>query len=807
MEEDEFSEQNFYTGHIIPGTGEKQSLKEHMDHVAYLSRKNCPLPILENIAFLTGEMHDPGKLLPEFRQYMYEVELYGEKAPRRHIDHSSVGAKLLEELIPESFLAKLVGTAIYSHHGLQDCISLESGKTLSERRMLKQEDYEDVKKRFFTLYDKEELLSLVKTAQEDGKQLRRQVKEALKDTAGKYGEASFYIGMFERLLLSVLIDSDWTDTACFYNKMPLPERMSESALQQIWQDAIQHFCAYMGELQRDKKKSVSPLNVQRQKISDLCCEAAQKEQALYRLTVPTGAGKTYSSLRFALYHALNYKKKHIVYVAPFNSVLDQCAEDIRKAVGNDSYVLEHHCNVLHETEEEEERYRELTETWDSPIIATSAVQMLNTLFSSDKSCIRRMQQICNSVIIFDEVQAIPVHCMELFNLAVNFLTTFCNTTVVLCTATQPSAALLKENNVMPCVEMAGNPNQYAEVFQRVKIEDKTHIPGGMSIEDLCTLTLERFHKMNSVLVIVNTKKTAKKLYEQLKKRQDGCEQYHLSTLMCAENRSDELKKMKKMLEEKCPVICVTTPLIEAGVDISFACVIRSLSGLDSIIQAAGRCNRHKELECGSVIIVKLSEQEENISRLVSMRASQKAGERLLDDFQREKEYFGCSLDSQKAIQRYYRLRYFEQDATKYLYKESTLNDLLGRNDVGVKQYIRSHNGSYSKEIKLLLNQAFRTAGDEFHVIEDTGKIAVLIPYNEEAKELIGRLERGTNVGEQKKILRKLQRYVVNLSADEVARLGNAIRTIADGMAMVLNENYYSTKTGVRDTPVLEVLFK
>ena len=139
----------------------------------------------------------------------------------------------------------------------------------------------------------------MKTAQEDGKQLRRQVKEALKDPAGKYGEASFYIGMFERLLLSVLIDSDWTDTACFYNKMPLPERMSESALQQIWQDAIQHFCAYMGELQRDKKKSVSPLNVQRQKISDLCCEAAQKEQALYRLTVPTGAGKTYSSLRFA----------------------------------------------------------------------------------------------------------------------------------------------------------------------------------------------------------------------------------------------------------------------------------------------------------------------------------------------------------------------------------------------------------------------------------------------------------------------------------------------------------------------------
>ena len=168
---------------------------------------------------------------------------------------------------------------------------MESGKTLSERRMLKQEDYEDVKKRFFTLYDKEELLSLVKTAQEDGKQLRRQVKEALKDTAGKYGEASFYIGMFERLLLSVLIDSDWTDTACFYNKMSLPERMSESALQQIWQDAIQHFCAYMGELQRDKKKSVSPLNVQRQKISDLCREAAQKEPGTIQIDRTDWGGK------------------------------------------------------------------------------------------------------------------------------------------------------------------------------------------------------------------------------------------------------------------------------------------------------------------------------------------------------------------------------------------------------------------------------------------------------------------------------------------------------------------------------------
>lgn len=796
-------EHNFYIGHIDPVTGKKQKLEEHLDHVAYLCRRNCPVLLLENIAYLAGKLHDPGKLVEEFQQYMHEVELYGEKVIRRHIDHSSAGAKLIEEIAPKTFLAKLAGTAIYSHHGIQDCIDLQSGETISERRALKKEDYEEIKERFFTLYDKEEIINLIKTAHEDGKKLRKQVKEAMENTDGKYGDEGFYIGMFERLLLSLLIDSDWTDTASFYNDVPLPERKTETDMQWIWKKAIQNFDRHMGNLQRDKKKAASLLNVQRQKISDLCYEAAKEGQRLYRLTVPTGAGKTYSSLRFALNHALKYKKRHIIYAAPFNSVLEQCAEEIRKAVGDSSYVLEHHCNILHETEDAEEKYQALTETWDSPIIATSAVQMLNTLFSSDKSGIRRMHQLCNSVIIFDEVQALPVHCMELFYLAVNFLTTFCNTTIVLCTATQPSAAVLKENNVMPCVEMAGDPKQYAEVFRRVKIEDQTNqIHGGMCIEDLCKLTLEKFHKMNSVLVIVNTKKAAKNLYKQLEQQTGDFELYHLSTNMCAENRSDELEKIKSALGKKKPIICVTTPLIEAGVDISFACVIRSVSGLDSIIQAAGRCNRHKELECGSVIIVRLSEEEEDISRLFSMYESQKATMRLLNDFQNAPEQFEYSLDSQKAIQRYYQLRYFEEGATKFPYKSiGTLNDLLGKNLLGLKQYARSH----TEKIRLPLNQAFRTAGDEFCVIDDTGKSAVLVPYNKTAEQLINQLETCTDFREQKRLLRKSQRYVVNLSANEINKMENAVRKVADGILLVLSQGYYDSKTGVSDKPKLRDL--
>ena len=166
---------------------------------------------------------------------------------------------------------------------------------------------------------------------------------------------------------------------------------------------------------------------------------------------PTGAGKTLSSLRFALYHAKKMQKQRIFYIAPFNSILEQNADEIRKATGMPSAILEHHCNVICE-DDEEEKYRSLTETWDSPIVVTTAVQILNTLFSGQKSCIRRMHSLCNSIIIFDEVQAIPTRCTELFNLAVNFLSQFCDTTVVLCSATQPTLALLKENNVCECQE-------------------------------------------------------------------------------------------------------------------------------------------------------------------------------------------------------------------------------------------------------------------------------------------------------------------------------------------------------------------
>lgn len=801
-----------FLAHVEYETKRTQDLKAHLKNVLCLAEQNCPLDILKNLIRVTAILHDSGKLGDEFQEYMEEVLENGEGVKRR-VDHSSAGGYIAEKMTGGKAVSQMIGTVIYSHHGLCDCVNFENGKTISEIRREKGLDFETIEKRYFEICDKNVLMELLKAAHKD----LRELYESADDFAcvlqeKKTGDIEFYLGMYERLIVSVLIDSDWSDAACFSENISLPTRISEEESQEIWNKAMLNFDNYMKQVVSENR--YSPLNHYRNEISDMCYRAAMTENSLYRLTVPTGAGKTFSSLRFALTHAEKYKKQHIFYVAPFNSILEQNAEDIRVAVGCEEFVLEHHCNVIQENKEDEEKYRKLTENWDCPIIVTTAVQMLDTFFSGKKSSIRRMYTLCNSVIIFDEVQAVPVRCMELLHLAVNFLSQFCNTTVILCSATQPSLAKLKENNIVDCPEMAGDPEQYMEVFKRVEIIDKTrYIPGGMQLEDLRDFVLEQFEKHQSVLVIVNTKTTAKLLYEAVKEAWDEEDTiYHLSTNMCPRNRRDELYTIKAALKEKKKIFCVSTQLVEAGVNFSFECVIRSLAGLDNIIQAAGRCNRHGEQKIpGEVYIIKLSSAIERIDNLPEMRRAQEACESLLYEFHEQKEYFNNVLDSQEAIKRYYQLYYHElgEEATKYPVLESELKgtnlvDLLGKNERGSNQYRRAHSG---KAQEPLLRQAFKTAGDYFEVISDDSKVSVVIPYNEEAEKLIRELE-NTNIDlyNRKSILRKLQSYTVGISELMKDKLNRAIYSPENSGILVLNKDYYDKKIGVIENPKMDTIF-
>ena len=798
-----FLENDTYRAHVDPESRAVQSEKEHLSGTKELAERNCPLEILKNLVISGALLHDAGKLSCEFQAYMEDVLENGERARKRMVDHTSAGGRILENITKGGRLSEFIGMAAYSHHGLQDGIEMETGATLFEKRREKKIDFETVRQRYFQIIDKRCLVKYLAAAQADLTKICKQIDDFVQKSGGEdCGSRDFYLGMFERLTLSVLIDSDWTDTACFCQNEPRPERLTEERTQEIWGESIAHFEVYMAKIAESGKKS--PLNVYRNEISDRCFFAAQEEKNLYRLTVPTGAGKTFSSLRFALCHAQKYHKKHIFYVAPYNSILEQIAEDIRKAVGNDGFVLEHHCNIFYEDENREMIYKKLTENWDSPVVVTTAVQMLNTLFSGQKSSIRRMYNLCNSVIIFDEVQAFPVKGTELFNLAVNFLTEFCNTTVVLCSATQPSLARLEENKLAACTEMAGPSEKYAEAFKRVEIEDATgQVRGGMQPEDISEFAMKAFRKYGSVLIVVNTTRCAKRIYEELHQAcKEECELYHLSTRMCPKNRKDEMETMKQDLGEKKPVICVSTQLIEAGVNVSFGCVIRSLAGLDSVVQAAGRCNRHKEVEMGKVYIVKMSQEAEQLGQLHDISRAQGAAGKFLYHFKENPASFDGTLDSEKSVTAYYK-KYFSDAGTaptKYLVPslETTLDVLLGRNEPGRRQYERKHGGKAGMP---RMCQAFATAGKEYKVIDENAEVTVVVPYDEKAQAAIGLLEdRFASAYDQKKAVRTLQQYSVGISEHLLKTLGRAVHKIDSAAVLVLSMDYYDKKEGVLEEP-------
>ena len=803
-------QENNFLAHVDYKTKRVQSMKQHAENVSMFSKNICPLPELKNMAKLIGILHDAGKLGTENQNDFKNILEYGDMVHKHGLDHSTAGGRITRELIKSWSVSEFISAVIYFHHGLEDCINLENGRSLQERRSEKTIDYEHIKDIFNQIYKEDQLKKYSEAAIQSYKAIYEKIIQFSKeyDTSGdRYGNKYFYMGMYLRMVLSLLIDGDWTDTACFFQNVPLEKRISQEETQKIWRLCIEHFEGYLKNEIQNNPVNGNLLNSFRQKISDSCRNAAESDQRLYRLTVPTGAGKTLSSLRFALYHAKKEQKQRIIYIAPFNSILEQNAEEIGKATGMSTAVLEHHCNVICE-EGEEEKYHNLTETWDVPIIVTTAVQILNTLFSDQKGSIRRMHNLCNSIIIFDEVQAFPVKCTELFNLAVNFLTYFCKTTVVLCSATQPTLAALQENNVCECLEMAGAFEQYAGAFKRVTIIDETErCPGGMEEENLRDFILEKTEEYNSTLVIVNTIACAVRVFQKLKDEcMEGYEIFHLSNNMCPKHKLDTLEEIKRKLQNKAKkIICVSTQVVEAGVNFSFGCVVRSRAGLDNVIQAAGRCNRHKELgKMGAVYIVRMSKEAENLEHLPEIQNAQAALQKVLEDYRISPGRFDGTLDSEAAIKAYYsnyRAQLKEME-TKFPVEidgvKTTLIDLLGENKTGQQQYWRAHR----KKIQTKLPQAFQTAGRAFEVISDQHKVNVVVLYEDEAAQLLEKFEQTYSENEKKSILRKLQRYMVGISEKRKDKLGNAIYGKSEGI-LVLCDGYYDKSMGVTDEPKMD----
>lgn len=754
-----------------------QTVEEHCRNTAEMAGGFAKLFGAENIGRLQGLLHDIGKMCGKFDRY-----IMGDTSIKRgEIDHSYAGAKYICEIADKTDIerfykvSRLIARTIISHHGLNDWLD-EDGTDYFLKRTGKTELYDEIRANADAVFPEKELFALLEKAEEEYEPIRSRIKEI----SGKNKESrAFYFGMLERILQSAVIDADRIDTAVFMSCEPDEAKTEKKAL---WEEMKTRLAERLSEFDGN----TDPISVQRKSISDRCAKFAENDVKVCRMIVPTGGGKTLSSLRFAIDYCAGHDMEKIIYIAPFMSILEQNSDEFR-AVAGESNFLEHHSNVVAEQLEKSEQneyseYELHTQRWDRPVIATTMVQFLNTLFSAKTSSVRRMHRLSRAMIIIDEVQAVPLKCVNMLNLAVNFLTQICGSAVVLCSATQPAAEEVKFPVIMDeNYSMTGDFSKDFEVFRRTDIISKID-PYGWDYDKAADFCAEKFRASGDLLLIVNTKSEALEMFGQLKELcKDEAEIIHLSTNMCPEHRRDRIKQIREMLDEKRPVICVTTQLIEAGVDISFRCVVRVSAGLDSIVQAAGRCNRHGKYGICPVYVIKL--KNENLGSLNEIKDAQKIAQEMLEN----EKY--PDLQADETVRQYFRALY-QWEASKMCYTapklKTNLIDLLGldknRYEISMKT-----SGKFS-------SQAFRTAGSIFKVIDNNTE-DIVVPYNDEAEELIEQLKTAKNglYG----LTKQAQKYTVSVYSGTGRKLdeNNGIYRTEFGTA-ILEKNFYNSELGV-----------
>lgn len=588
-----------------------------------------------------------------------------------------------------------------------------------------------------------------------------------------------------------MIDADRIDSARPNEKFQL-NRVD-------WAIALTRFEMRLSEL--SPKHDIDRI---RGEISDDCCKKASGKQGIYTLTVPTGGGKTYASLRFALHHAKQHKLNHIIYIIPYTSIIEQNAKAIRTVIEPDNdagtWVLEIHSNL--EPENQTWRSKITAENWDAPIILTTMVQFLEVLFSDGTRGARCLHQLAHSVLIFDEIQTLPIKCVHLFCNALNFLTEHAKTTALLCTATQPLLNNLtnkhkgqlfipKENELVEHVA-----RRFSEL-KRVDIRDERKAKGWRA-EEIVELALLELRSKNNCLIIVNTKSWAKTLYELCKPHLPSDALCHMSTNQCAAHRTECFDKIKHRLNQHLPIVCISTQLIEAGVDISFATVIRFLAGFDSIAQAAGRCNRHGELQQRGVVYV-INPNEENIKSLPEIKVGCEMAQRVLD----ETKNHNRELLTPATIERYFNYYFYDRAAEMdYRLKEqqTTLFDLLAGNKNSILK--TPTDGKWP-----LLRQSFMSAGKLFEVI-DAPTRPVIVPYKRGRDLITGLCGVAKDFDQEKyfKLLRSAQRYTVNVFSNTWKELidEKAVHEIQDEGIYYLEERYYSAEFGLATTAVAKM---
>ena len=697
-----------------------QHLSDHLLNVAKLAGYFADAFNAGRWGQYAGLLHDSGKATEAFIARL-------EGKPQR-VDHSTFGARLARDKTGR--LGLLLSYVIAGHHGgLPDGGNQE---TELHFRLNNKKIAGDI-----------EILPEV-TVKDDLEFPFRLSKE----------RSGFSLSFFTRMIFSCLVDADFLDTEAFCSP-----QLADCRPKYVEKDVFMELNKRLNIFLKVKIQQAdhTPVNVLRQAILTQCKQQAKLPQQIFSLTVPTGGGKTFSSMAFALEHAVTHKMQRIIYAIPFTSIIEQNAKVFQEALGQE-YVLEHHCNYKELDAAEDQpnsRIRSLAaENWDLPIVVTTNVQFFESLFSNKTSRCRKLHNIARSVIVLDEAQAIPTEYLEPCIAVLRELVENYGCTVLLCTATQPA---FDDSNSLRMAfpevrEIVDDPKLVFKQLQRTEV----NFIGKLTDCDLAN----RLSKEQQVLCIVSIKPRARAVFELLPK-EDGL--FHLSTNMYPMHRRRVLENIRTRLKEKKTCCVISTSLVEAGVDLDFPVVYRAMAGLDSIAQAAGRCNREGRMK--TLGKVHVFEEEKPASMPWLKRCVTRAGETLRTMPNAD------PLDIE-VMRRYFELLYDVQDLDN-------------------KQIMKLLNPKLSKELHI----PFKEAAQLFRFIEDDS-IGVIVAKEAEARELVQEL-RYTEY--PRSTIRKLQQYSVAVRSKDLAVLikSGAVEMIHEQYPLLCNENAYDDDVGLR----------
>lgn len=685
-----------YLAHISEDKLREQSIIEHAEGVAELSGMFAACFGCKEWGYGCGLMHDIGKYSVEFQQ-----RLHG--GPK--VDHATAGAKELK-------LKRNVMQAycVAGHHsGLPDGGSPAEPDTFYGRMKKELKDYQAFK----------EEIKIPKFPAAPLKPI---------------GKGGFSAAFFIRMLFSCLVDADYLDTERFM-KQGQTARGNYDSIEQLFDRLYKHIASWLTNYNENT------VNGRRSSILRACLEKGRGPQGLYQLTVPTGGGKTVSSLAFALRHAKEHHLERIIYVIPFTSIIEQNAQVFKDILGKNN-VLENHCNVVCDNDKELEDMQLAAENWDKPIIVTTNVQFFESLFANKTSKCRKIHNISKSVIIFDEAQMLPVNYLKPCIQAVSELIYNYHCSAVLCTATQPALIpffpeFIKAEEICPDVK-----GQY-EFFKRTNVKNMGEISEGNLISEL--------KEKQQVLCILNSRKRVQRVYEALK----GENVYHLSTYMYPKHRRTILDEITKALKDGRPCKLIATSLVEAGVDFDFASVFRELAGIDSVIQAAGRCNRegYRGKDESKTIIFSL-EHSDDIHIAGQLKLPISVAKQITEKYE--------DITSPEAIYEYFqRLYHFRGESLD-------IKNIIENFEKGIPSF----------------NFPFAAAAKEFHIIESQTK-TILIDKEPEAMEIVERLRRGEH---SRELFRVAGQYCVSIYENDFDNLDGA--GMLDALCTGIDTDFY-----------------